>query len=503
MSVAIAAIVIWIPAIGEHVSKLISQKLNAWLFEAHPVPLVVVLPKNLQELPGSTAGFKEQINRKLGRRGPFPVVEAGEKYPVAELVLQFDVARVPNGLNTTVRLSSASNGIFGTIASNSALIPTDLVQIAGPHIVDGLLSSLHINWNTLEATKLPDRCYPTTMALLLTAQELYDTADALGVMQRAIEIDVHNNTLVKDRCATAFWYLAQLLDAKGEHEQAVAMEKRANEIERRGYPRINPNIDPTEALARALAAASWKELEPGLHLLKTVQANFNIEFYAWQFDLSRYKFKIVEQTAEDGETAFSFRNRLPGAIFAVNAGRFDWPDGRHTVAVGLVLVDGETHHEAWTVNRGGVLAIWDNAVRIIPTKEYLGQRLLDMPFAVQGTPVMIDPGGMWSMVTNDHDRQSRVAVCLPKTGDQIIVVVVAGNGLSLWELASVLKPGNPGKMLNCDSAISLDGGPGTQVSFDSSEKIELAGSWGVHDALVAFKRPARENTTSSLPPRAQ
>src|SRR5262249_49592412 len=48
MSVAIAAIVIWIPAIGEQVSKLISQKLNALLFEAHPFPLVVVLPKNLQ-----------------------------------------------------------------------------------------------------------------------------------------------------------------------------------------------------------------------------------------------------------------------------------------------------------------------------------------------------------------------------------------------------------------------------------------------------------------------
>ena len=62
------------------------------------------------------------------------------------------------------------------------------------------------------------------------------------------------------------------------------------------------------------------------------------------------------------------------------------------------------------------------------------------------------------------------------------------ESLRCWELASVLKPANPGQKLDCDSAISLDGGPGTQVSFDSLEKLDLPGRWPVHDALVVVKR---------------
>lgn len=235
---------------------------------------------------------------------------------------------------------------------------------------------------------------------------------------------------------------------------------------------------------RTIASVSWTDLSPGLRYLKVTEPVYGIDLYAWQFALSTYKLILREQDNESGQSVEWFRRHVDRAIFAVNAGRIDWLDGKHLTAAGLLVVDGKRKHDPWPQDRGGVLEIWDNTVKIVPGRP---RDDLNSPYAIQGTPVMIEPGGKWSMRQNDHDGQSRVAVCLPKSGE-VIVVVASGKGLSLWDLASVLKPGNPGQKLNCDSAISLDGGPGTQVSFDSLEKLDLRGRWPVHDALVVIQR---------------
>jgi uncharacterized protein YigE (DUF2233 family) len=195
--------------------------------------------------------------------------------------------------------------------------------------------------------------------------------------------------------------------------------------------------------------------------------------------------RLVNQDSEFGQTAAWFRSHT-GAIFAINAGRFDRDAGQHLSAAGLLILNGARQSSPWPGNRGGVLAIWDDKIRIIPTKDdgYAG---LMAPFAVQATPVMIEPGGKWAMVTNDYDRQPRAAVCLLKD-KTVVIAVVWRYGLSSWEFASLLNPGNAGGKLNCDSAIALDGGPSTQVSFDGPGKLDLPGGWPVHDALVVFPR---------------
>jgi hypothetical protein len=67
------------------------------------------------------------------------------------------------------------------------------------------------------------------------------------------------------------------------------------------------------------------------------------------------------------------------------------------------------------------------------------------------------------------------------------VVIVTGNaGLSLYELAEVLKPETSAKIFDCDSAIALDGGPSTQ-GYSQPNDVEIKGGWNIHDAIVVAR----------------
>ena len=469
----LAAILLAVPDFRVSFLKEIDARIARLI---HPPPaLVVVVPNNLDSLPASVAGLKDQVREKLSTRGAFQIIDSESTHPVAQSILSFEMKQEPNGINASAKLQTERSGI---VAFRATFVPSDLIEVVGPHLGQALLDGLAINWNTLEPLNLSNVCKPIAKALLIAAEQIEEVQrkNAIAIMKRAIDLD--------NRCATAFWYLGQLLEANGETNEASEMEKVANSIDLE-HPRINTRIKPTESLARSIAAGTWKELTTGMSTLKVTQAEYKIDFYVWRLDPRHFRLRIVNQESEFGHDASWFRLHS-GAIFAVNAGRFKLDPGHRLSAAGLVVVNGIKLSDAWPEIRGGVLAIWDDDIRIIPATAN-GYGRLSAPFAVQATPVMIEPGGKWSMVTNDYDRQARVAVCL-LPNNLVAIVVVTGYGLSLWEFATLLHRGNPGQKLNCDSAIALDGGPSTQVSWDGSDKLELRGGWPVHDALVVLPR---------------
>jgi hypothetical protein len=99
---------------------------------------------------------------------------------------------------------------------------------------------------------------------------------------------------------------------------------------------------------------------------------------------------------------------------------------------------------------------------------------------------MVEPGGKWAMVTNDHYKQNRTAVYLTQSKEVIVAIITGDSGLSLYELAEILKPDGSGKIFDCDSAIALDGGPSTQ-GYSQPNGVEIKGGWNIHDAIVVTR----------------
>jgi uncharacterized protein YigE (DUF2233 family) len=101
---------------------------------------------------------------------------------------------------------------------------------------------------------------------------------------------------------------------------------------------------------------------------------------------------------------------------------------------------------------------------------------------LQVGPILVDPGGKFAMKQNDYQRLNRSAICLTK--DDVVIVTLFG-GISLYDFAELFASSPKDGGFGCDSALNLDGGPSTQVSFsDGSASFEQVGRWRISNAIV-------------------
>ena len=104
----------------------------------------------------------------------------------------------------------------------------------------------------------------------------------------------------------------------------------------------------------------------------------------------------------------------------------------------------------------------------------------------QSGPLLVDPGGVFGIGSNDFNRVPRSAVCV--AGDKVVFAVVEG-GLSLFELAKLLIASPAQGGFGCERALNLDGGPSTQASLAAGNgTFEVAGKWNVLSALGVRRR---------------
>lgn len=196
--------------------------------------------------------------------------------------------------------------------------------------------------------------------------------------------------------------------------------------------------------------------------------------------------QIVEQkTRDNAEFAVQDIARRTGATVAINGGRFNGafaPDG-------LLIVDGQTigHKRAdWM----GYVTIGDAGNATITNKPDLAAAR----YALQGDPLIIEPGGKMGMIREDNQRFRRSIIA--QSGDLIIAMVT--TPVSLFSLAYALLE-NPHVLFltHVDAALNLSGAATTSffAKFPDRTQIVVQARWP-NRSVITFT--ARRSSASNM-----
>jgi exopolysaccharide biosynthesis protein len=231
-----------------------------------------------------------------------------------------------------------------------------------------------------------------------------------------------------------------------------------------------------------LKFAQWEQLDDGLMLHQAYTA-LGTRLTALKMSADKFRFSIEQQSSPTGERASSVLERTSGHI-AINGGFFGQKNDGSLYPVGQLIDDGVSHSTPWS-NVGGYLAIGkEGNPDIIPSSNGLPAGIGD---AVQTKPVLIEAGGLWAMNTNGTELARRSLVCILGDGD-ILLVVVSGGGLTLYEAGWILRSPKWGGFYDCDRAIAMDGGGSTQLQVRDNSQLDVTGLTPVQNLLVVHKR---------------
>ncbi len=234
-------------------------------------------------------------------------------------------------------------------------------------------------------------------------------------------------------------------------------------------------------MADALRTVHLRDVRPGFSVLSAHDAASSNTITAWKVDPSRFEFQLVETDHSKGRHAAWFLDHAHG-LLAVNAGYFARRQDGSIYPVGFLKIDGRSRSVPWDAGTGGLLSFSSGKMSIdVPLPAKAVRDALEN--AVQSKPVMIEPGGVWAMRSNRKILKNRTAVCLLPDG-HVLIIAVSGRGLSLYELAVLMKkPGEDG-FFGCEAAIALDGGSSTQAAYALDPKLDVVSPAPVQNALV-------------------
>ncbi|MGI9400244.1 MAG: phosphodiester glycosidase family protein [Rhizobiaceae bacterium] len=234
-------------------------------------------------------------------------------------------------------------------------------------------------------------------------------------------------------------------------------------------------------VVEALQNSEWKPLKSGMDGME-VQAG-SVSLMALRIDPSKFAFSLMVQSGPDGERVENFGERS-NAVVAINGGFFGEKEpGKDLFSVGYLKIGKLRHSKAWSKS-GGYLVIRDGNLAIVPTMAGVPK---NAEAILQSKPLLIEPGGIWAMNTNQSNMRRRSIVCLQKDNTAILVVVT-GLGMSLFEAGWLMREGTVGGYFDCDSALALDGGGSTQIWMRNEKLSGVRGENAVHNALLINNR---------------
>ncbi len=240
--------------------------------------------------------------------------------------------------------------------------------------------------------------------------------------------------------------------------------------------------DHARLAVMALLKAETREIEGGLHLT-TAMSEDGARLWVWRVSLDRFRFAIVEQQEKDGEPVAALGARA-NAVLAINGGFFGEVDtGKGLFPVGLLRIGGKNHSRAWS-NTGGYVVMGDNSIALLPSRNPLPE---DAHTVVQSKPMLIEPGGKWAMNTNSGLARPRTVLC-QLSANEVLVMVVSGAGLSLYEAGWILRSKSDGGAFGCDAAIALDGGGSTQMWVKGRDDLMVEGESPIHNSIAVIRR---------------
>lgn len=227
----------------------------------------------------------------------------------------------------------------------------------------------------------------------------------------------------------------------------------------------------TSEAVNSLQESVWRELLPGLEAMEVATA-LGTRLVALRIAHAKFRFSVVQQEEESGERARSVVRRLD-AVLAVNGGFFASSSQGRLSPVGMLVDDGERLSAAWPLSGGFLAFDRDGLPNITLSPDGPPEQAVE---AIQSRPVILEPGGKWAMNTNGNDPERRTIFCRLDQ-ETSLILLVTGQGLSLYEAGWLLRSPSWGGFFDCDSAIALDGG--------SSSQLSIAGEWDLRvDALA-------------------
>ena len=238
----------------------------------------------------------------------------------------------------------------------------------------------------------------------------------------------------------------------------------------------------TAELAAALSAQSWSQLADGLRIIRA-GSPAGTRITALEVSPDHFSLRIAVQHGNDGERVDAFGER-EGAVLAINGGFFGEKEpGKGLYPVGLLRREGRDLSEGWS-KTGGYLAISADGFDLRPSGAGVPAGFAQL---LQSKPMLIEPGGKWAMNTNSRLQRWRSLVCLRPDGN-LVIALVTGFGLSLYEAGWLMRGAEDGGFFGCDSALALDGGGSSQLWVRDRPDLAVRGETPVHNALVAVPK---------------
>ena len=238
----------------------------------------------------------------------------------------------------------------------------------------------------------------------------------------------------------------------------------------------------TSVVREALESAAWEETEEGYFLIQA-RSESGQSIIAFRIPPDHFTFAITVQSEPKGERVEDFGDRT-GALVAINGGFFgEEQKSGNLFPVGLLRVGGRNFSQAWD-RAGGIATIEDGRVKLSASSAGVPERAENV---LQSKPMLIEPGGKWAMNTNQGHLRPRSLLCVLANGE-VVVVVVRGAGMSLYEVGWLMRAPETGGYFGCDAALALDGGGSTQLWVAGHDDLSFRGETPVHNALILRRR---------------
>lgn len=379
----------------------------------------------------------------------------------------------------TVDLSLHAQGKLKATTTLSGT-PDDLRATEGA-LAEALFYGMSVSPRSLRHT--PRKKKPThaveAFAFYLEARRAFTagkTDNALGMLDRAIGID--------KGFAMAHW-------AKGEVHASLGADVEAGEAKAEAvrldadHPKLPIHLSPTNpmpSLFAALQRAKWTRIADGLGWLSADLPSYDLAVYAWAVDPNKFRIEAAAQLDDTGSSAQEI-GRDRGAFLTV-AGGFYQTDAKYRLSpAGMLVVDGLILNGYIAGAGSGMILTKDGSVTIEWARAHADDP--DLWSAIQAGPMVVDPGGVNGINTNDYNRLSRLAVGLADGHVIFVAVRSEQEGLSLYELGEILSRKKQQGGFGCERALNLSGGPTSQVSFHHGNRnLDIPGLWPLQNALV-------------------
>lgn len=245
-------------------------------------------------------------------------------------------------------------------------------------------------------------------------------------------------------------------------------------------------LPPTPAPPDVTLQPGWETLAPGLELRTAWMwvggVSQPVEITIIRIDPDYFDLKVHE-ALDDSATVAEWQQRT-GATVLINGAFFEPGE----TVLGLLVENGERHGVPFE-GHGGMMTVSGGMVnvRALDEEPLLPGEAFD--FAIQGRPMLLNPGGFAADFNLSPEASRRTAIAQDRDGNVLFIVNDYG-AVSLYKLRDWLITSPE---LNISAAFNLDGGGSTGLVVQTGARsIVIDSWWEVATAVAVYPKSAQQ-----------